>query len=394
MHASRPHLGERRHARRARQRHRPQLRAGRRPPDGARQRNRRRHRRPRDRPRQRVRRDRSPDRHARRRKRRGAQRPLGGDRRRVQRSRAEASSRAPATLPASSTRPSSRSSPARTRPRPSSPSAPRRSSMPLHRPTSAWPKAPNRLRPRVAIQVGEVERRLAYSAESMAQKINEQVSEAEAQLVSRANVISETFAAVGEHIGKSTNDAAKTIGVNTRELNAMLAARSAEITKILDETARPLVDRFTDSGGELQRSLEAATQQATERLRTENATLVNALANRTAETLAARRRRPHDAFGQRQRPDRPPFRVELAAQRAHRSGQAEPARRRRAAVGHDRQVRRDHREGGADLRHARRVSSTPTPTASPSCRRRRCARWRRSPTASTSTAGCSPMRRT
>ena len=37
----------------------------------------------------------------------------------------------------------------------------------------------------------------------------------------------------------------------------------------------------------MQKSLEAATQQATERLRTENATLVNALANRTAETLAA-----------------------------------------------------------------------------------------------------------
>ena len=161
---------------------------------------------------------------------------------------------------------------------------------------------------RVAVQVGEVERRLAYSAESMAQKINEQVSQAEAQLVSRANVIAETFAAVGEHIGKSTNDAAKTIGVNTRELNAMLAARSAEITKILDETARPLVERFTDSGGELQHSLEAATQQATERLRTENATLVNALANRTAETLAARRRRALVAVGEHQRPDRPAFR--------------------------------------------------------------------------------------
>ena len=187
----------------------------------------------------------------------------------------------------------------------------------------------------------------------MTQKINEQVSEAEAQLVSRANVISETFAAVGEHIGKSTNDAAKTIGVNTRELNAMLAARSAEITKILDETARPLVDRFTDSGGELQRSLEAATQQATERLRTENATLVNAMANRTAETLACAGGRSRDAFGQRQRPDRPAFRVELAAQRAHRSGQGEPARRRRAIVEHHRQVRHDHREGLADLRHVR-----------------------------------------
>ena len=62
----------------------------------------------------------------------------------------------------------------------------------------------------------------------------------------RANVIAETFAAVGEHIGKSTNEAAKTIGVNTRELNAMLAARSAEISKILDETAKPLVERFAD----------------------------------------------------------------------------------------------------------------------------------------------------
>ena len=140
---------------------------------------------------------------------------------------------------------------------------------------------------RVTEQVGDVERRLAYSAESMAQKINEQVSEAEAQLVSRANVISETFAAVGEHIGKSTNDAARTIGINTRELNAMLASRAAEITKILDETARPLVERFAESGGELQHSLEAATTLATERLRSENAALVNALANRTAETLAA-----------------------------------------------------------------------------------------------------------
>ena len=125
-------------------------------------------------------------------------------------------------------------------------------------------------------------------------RLNEQVSQAEAQLVSRANVIAETFTAVGEHIGKSTNDAAKTIGVNTRELNAMLAARSAEITKILDETARPLVERFTQSGGELQKSLEAATEQATERLRTENATLVNALANRTAETLVGGRRRALD----------------------------------------------------------------------------------------------------
>ncbi|RWB24100.1 MAG: kinesin, partial [Mesorhizobium sp.] len=81
--------------------------------------------------------------------------------------------------------------------------------------------------------------------------------------------------------------AAKTIGTNTRELNTMLAARSAEISKILDETARPLVERFAQGGSELQKSMEEVTERATEKLRSENATLVNALASRTAETLSA-----------------------------------------------------------------------------------------------------------
>ncbi|WP_432421221.1 hypothetical protein [Mesorhizobium huakuii] len=121
----------------------------------------------------------------------------------------------------------------------------------------------------------------------MGQRLNEQVSSAEAQLVSRANVIAETFTAVGQHIGQSTNDAAKTIGANTRELNTMLAARSAEMSKILDETARPLVERFAQGGSELQKSMEEVTERATEKLRSENAALVNALASRTAETLSA-----------------------------------------------------------------------------------------------------------
>ena len=67
----------------------------------------------------------------------------------------------------------------------------------------------------------------------------------------------------------------------------MLAERSNEIAKILDETARPLVDRFAEGGSELQRSMEEATARATEKLRSENASLVNALASRTAETLSA-----------------------------------------------------------------------------------------------------------
>jgi ABC-type transporter Mla subunit MlaD len=67
----------------------------------------------------------------------------------------------------------------------------------------------------------------------------------------------------------------------------MLASRSSDIARILDDTAKPLIDSFAASGGELQKSLEDATQRATERLRAENAALVNALASRTADTLAA-----------------------------------------------------------------------------------------------------------
>ncbi len=140
---------------------------------------------------------------------------------------------------------------------------------------------------RVEGHIASAESRFANSADAMGQKLDQQITQAEGQLASRANVIAETFAAVGQHIGQSTNEAAKTIGANTRELNAMLASRSAELSKILDETARPLVDKFSQGGVELQRSMEEATERATAALHRENATLADAIASRTAETLAA-----------------------------------------------------------------------------------------------------------
>src|SRR5690606_6167349 len=73
----------------------------------------------------------------------------------------------------------------------------------------------------------------------------------------------------------------------TRELNALLAARSSELSRIIDERAEPLAQRLAESGSDLQRSLEEATEKATQRLRQQNAALVNALATRTAETLTA-----------------------------------------------------------------------------------------------------------
>jgi len=139
----------------------------------------------------------------------------------------------------------------------------------------------------VESQVDAVERRLAEGAEVVGQKLVDQVAVSEAQLASRANVIAETFAAVNTHIGQRTNEAAASFDKHTRDLNDMLAARTAEIGRVLDEQARPLVARFAESGGELQQNLEAATHAASERLRSENAALVNALASRTAETLSA-----------------------------------------------------------------------------------------------------------
>ena len=89
--------------------------------------------------------------------------------------------------------------------------------------------------------------------------------------------------------------AAKPLPVSSNEGLPIDLVTASEFSKITAgtksapkaETAKPLVERFSQSGGELQRSLEAASLQATERLRSENQALVNALANRTAETLAA-----------------------------------------------------------------------------------------------------------
>jgi phage-related protein len=133
----------------------------------------------------------------------------------------------------------------------------------------------------------EAETRLTAGTNQIGEKLHEQVLQTEARLISRANSITETFADAGSDITERTDAATRTIAERTRELNEMLSARSADIAEILDKTARPLVERFAQSGGELQRNLENATQQATERLRAESVALVNALANRTAETLTA-----------------------------------------------------------------------------------------------------------
>lgn len=78
-----------------------------------------------------------------------------------------------------------------------------------------------------------------------------------------------------------------TLDERTRELNSMLASRSAELSRIIDEQARPLVERYASSGEEFADRLTEVTQASTDRLRAENAALINAITNRTNETLSA-----------------------------------------------------------------------------------------------------------
>ena len=100
----------------------------------------------------------------------------------------------------------------------------------------------------------------------------------------------------------------------------MLSSRSIEISKLLDETAKPLVERFAASGGELQKSLEDATQRATERLRTENGRAGQRARQPDGRDADGRRGRAHQPRRKRHRPDRPAGRVQHQARRADRSG--------------------------------------------------------------------------
>lgn len=139
---------------------------------------------------------------------------------------------------------------------------------------------------------------LGSHSEAFSARVLENLSGTEARLTERADAIAMGLGEIGSRItgelgaieariSDATQNTSSTLQDRTRELNAVLAARSQEITRILADTAEPLVQRLADSGQGLASQLEQATHAATDRLRAENAALVNALANRTAETISA-----------------------------------------------------------------------------------------------------------
>ena len=169
----------------------------------------------------------------------------------------------------------------------------------------------------------------------------------------------------------------------------MLAERSAEITKILDETARPLVERFAAGGDEL--AEEPGRGHRTRRpngCAPKTPRSVNALASRTAETLSAvEGARSTLAEGVSDLIGR------LAASSAQLNELIEAAAQNLGKV--------DERLTGSTQSFAATTEKAAQTFASsarlvdsehhPPYRavvRHACARWPRSPPSSTSTAGC------
>ena len=226
-----------------------------------------------------------------------------------------------------------------------------RGSLPKRSPRSTTGLRPVRTRfaARVAGHATEVENRLSASAHGIGQKLNEQVTESETRLMQRANVIADTFAAVGQHISQRTNEAAKSIGENTRELNAMLASRSAEFRK--SSTKRPshwwIVSRKAGASPEKPRRRDAARNGTPARGKCRAGQRAGQPHRRNAH---CRRGRKIEPDGRCQRSDRPPVGFQHEAERTDRENVGEPQRRRRAARFHDTELRRDDGKGCSNLR--------------------------------------------
>jgi hypothetical protein len=66
----------------------------------------------------------------------------------------------------------------------------------------------------------------------------------------------------------------------------MLSTRSAELSRLIDEKAAPVVAAYAETGRAAAEQIAAAAEQSAERLRTENAALVDAISQRTERAVA------------------------------------------------------------------------------------------------------------
>lgn len=106
-------------------------------------------------------------------------------------------------------------------------------------------------------------------------------------LEERVREIDTTLSDIDRALEARGNSIRSTLEERTRDLNSMLSGRSVELTRILDETARPIIDRYTDAGEQAAARITAAANLSADRLRAENEALASAVAARTENVANA-----------------------------------------------------------------------------------------------------------
>ena len=133
----------------------------------------------------------------------------------------------------------------------------------------------------------EADQRIMARVHQVSAELDARAGEVERRLASSVSASAGSLSALNERLVEQVDTTAHAMEERTQTLTAMLDSRTREISRILEETAAPLADRMAESGITAATQLEEATKAASERLRRENAHLVQSLASRTSETLAA-----------------------------------------------------------------------------------------------------------
>lgn len=128
---------------------------------------------------------------------------------------------------------------------------------------------------------------LARSVAEAADTATARLASTNSQIATHAKSIQQSLTEAEKALDARGQSIRSTLDESTRELNSMLAGRSMELSRLLDEQARPVIEQYAATGKEAAERIASLTQESADRLRAENAALINAITERTGETLDA-----------------------------------------------------------------------------------------------------------
>ncbi len=128
---------------------------------------------------------------------------------------------------------------------------------------------------------------IARSVTEAAETATARLASTNSQIASHAKSIQQSLTEAEKSLDARGQSIRSTLDESTRELNSMLAGRSIELSRLLDEQARPVIEQYAATGKEAAERIATLTQESADRLRAENAALINAITERTGETLDA-----------------------------------------------------------------------------------------------------------